>query len=435
MALLALLAFGARSARALLALLALVCAPAWALLPTISSYEYTLDPMIGWVAPLNTACQTYVSAVKAQTPNIGWTLTGVDENGGLCLITGNDGPFSRSMQRRSVESCPANSTLGTGGCSCITGYTEKDGQCKQNLPQCTPGGTVAGPGYFEMGPSAASGPPMAVCINGCLAMFDGTAPAGSSLKGNVKTYYAKGSYYAWGSSCTPSATVPSSASSSAAVPADTCAAGQAMGTVNGNRVCVDQSGGNPVPPTSGNQASSESTTTTTQNADGTTTTTTTTTTKAPGGGTTTTTSSTTNGTDANGKPTSTTTTSTTGAQTDREAERGKCEKNSSDAGCGGAPKDISGGGLYAPKEATVKGVLEGARDTLMASPVGSAVTGFFSVSGGGSCPSSSGTIPWINATISIDAFCSSFAAAIFLVIRSVLLVIAGWMAFRVAIDN
>lgn len=406
----------------------------FALLPTISDYRANVPfkGYTGFYATRALACQAADPLIKQVDPNLHTVMDSAVTCG--AYDTDNNPAYSIALEERDGQ-CPANSALGTGGCSCIGGYVEKDGQCKQNLPQCTPGGTVAGPGYFEMGPSAASGPPMAVCINGCLAMFDGIAPAGSSLKGNVKTYYAKGSYYAWGSSCTASSTVPSSASSSAAVPADTCAAGQAMGTVNGNRVCVDQAGGSPVPPTSGNQASSESTTTTTQNADGTTTTTTTTTTTSAGGGRTTTTSSTTNGTDANGKPTSTTTTSTTGAQADQEAERGKCEKNSSEAGCGGAPKDISGGGLYVPKEATVKGILEGARDTLMASPVGSAVTGFFSVSGGGSCPTSSGTIPWINATVSIDAFCSSFAAVAFLVIRSVLLVIAGWMAFRVAIDH
>ncbi|WP_369647180.1 hypothetical protein [Variovorax sp. V118] len=110
-----------------------------------------------------------------------------------------------------------------------------------------------------------------------------------------------------------------------------------------------------------------------------------------------------------------------------------CEQNSSAEGCGGEGSQI--GELYGKKDKTVAQAFTKAKNALQASPVGSAVGGFFSVGGGGSCPRVSGNIPFLNKVVVIDTFCSDFAAQMFAVVRAVLLMLATWMAFRIAIDN
>lgn len=340
--------------------------------------------------------------------------------------------------------CPQNSTPAGGNqCQCNAGYTQNQAGTAC-VASCNFGNTLSS-GYYDYGAQVSGAPPVLVCVGGCAAVFLGEVPAGSALVNGTKHYFAKGSYQTTGGSCQGGeAGEPSSQPD---VPKDACGPNQVMGVINGKATCVWQQdstpgagdAGKPAPTNEPDQAakpptSSTTTNNTVVNNNGSTTTTSTTVVNN-GNGTQTTTTTTTNK-DPNGNVTGTSSTSeTTGKQTDDQVKKDKCEKNSSDEGCGGKPKDISGGGLYTPKEATVKGVLEGARDTLMASPVGAAVTGFFSVSGGGSCPRSTGTIPFINATISIDAFCSDFAALAFLIIRGALLVVAGWMAFRIAIDN
>lgn len=109
-----------------------------------------------------------------------------------------------------------------------------------------------------------------------------------------------------------------------------------------------------------------------------------------------------------------------------------CTSNSSAAGCGGPAAGI--GTIWTGKGVTVAQVLQQAQNTLSASPIGSAVGGFFTVSGGGSCPTSSWAIPYLNKTVEVDTWCSSFAGTMFAVIRGVLLMVAGFMAFRIAIE-
>lgn len=113
--------------------------------------------------------------------------------------------------------------------------------------------------------------------------------------------------------------------------------------------------------------------------------------------------------------------------------QGTCQENSSAEGCGGEGAEI--GELYGKKGKTVQQVLNKAKDDLRASSLGTSVGGFFNVSAGGSCPTSSGNIPLLNATFTFDAFCTPLAANMFAVIRGVLLMLAAWMAFRIAIDH
>lgn len=181
----------------------------------------------------------------------------------------------------------------------------------------------------------------------------------------------------------------------------------------------------------------ETTTTTKKNADGSTTTEkTVTVTKSNGNGGTTT--------------TTTTTTSTTGGvpgsggkgesggkedgKDDGDKEKGKCEKNSSDEGCGGAAANVDGKTFYTAKEKTFGDVLSKASTDLKASGIGAAFTGFFSVSAGGACPVSQWHIPYINADVSFDYMCQSWVFDALLVVKGVLLLVASVMAFRIAFE-
>lgn len=110
-----------------------------------------------------------------------------------------------------------------------------------------------------------------------------------------------------------------------------------------------------------------------------------------------------------------------------------CDTNSSAEGCGGEGAAI--GELYTKKDKTVGQVLTKAKNDLQSSPLGSSVTNFFNVGGGGSCPSISGTVPYVNATFTFNAYCGDTASKLFLILRTVLLMVATWAAFRIAIDN
>lgn len=110
-----------------------------------------------------------------------------------------------------------------------------------------------------------------------------------------------------------------------------------------------------------------------------------------------------------------------------------CDINPSAEGCGGQGAAI--GELYAKKDKTVGQALKKATDALQASPVGSAVGGFFTVGSGGSCPTASATIPFLNKVVTFDMFCTTFAGQMFIIVKAVLLMLATWMAFRIAIDH
>ncbi|PLC06015.1 hypothetical protein CY658_02900 [Variovorax sp. RO1] len=194
----------------------------------------------------------------------------------------------------------------------------------------------------------------------------------------------------------------------------------------------------PEPPKSDDSKSSQTDIETQTNPDGSKTVTTTTTTRNVDGTSTTTKTVDTLNPDGSKRSSSST---TTGSGVTKEAEdkdkdkkAEKCEKNSSDTGCGGDPKAVDSNGLYTKKEATVKGALESAAATLRGSPIGAAVTGFFVVGSGGTCPTATAMIPFLERTITLDFYCTSFATNALLLLRIVLLLIASWMAFRIAIE-
>lgn len=123
------------------------------------------------------------------------------------------------------------------------------------------------------------------------------------------------------------------------------------------------------------------------------------------------------------------TTGTNGKNTDG----GACEKNPSAAGCGGAPAGDQS--LYTQKTRTMTNVFDDAKTRMQASPFGSAASAFFSFGGGGTCPTFTATIPWVNASLTIDQFCSSLAANMLLLVKAALLAVSAFMAFRIAFDN
>jgi len=314
------------------------------------------------------------------------------------------------------------------------------------VPQCQFGTTVKS-GYFDYGKDPAGAPPTLVRAGGCSALFFGDVPAGSALVDGTKHWFAKGSYQMSGGTCDPSADgtagVPTGTGS---IPSDSCGSNQTQGTVTANgktqTVCVDKlpddpsKAGQPAPTNEVNESKGSNTTINiTNNADGSKTIVTTTINNNGNG--TTTKTTTTETKDSSGQTTgSTTKTETTGKQTDQQQQQDKCQQNSSAEGCGGNPKDVGGSTLYTAKDKTAASVLSGAKDTIMGSGIGSAMGGFFAVAGGGSCTGIHGTVTVFDRAMSLDSdvFCSSFAANAFLLIRAVILVLAAWWAFRIAVE-
>jgi len=346
---------------------------------------------------------------------------------------GNSAP----ARARSAFQCPANAVdMGTT-CQCAASFQpSQNGQSCE--PACSSGQTVSS-GFYPLS-GAGANPALIGCKGGCLASFDGVSPAGSSIEAGKKIWYAKGKFVTTGAKCTESA----SADPSKAVPASfdqpappTCGANQAKGEVNGKVVCVDESSDLKDPTSDTKEkASTKVEKTETTNPDGSKTTTETTTKTDGNGHREVTVTRTTVAPDG----TVSTETETTGTNNpiapdkggDESEEKGECEKNPSAAGCGGEASAV--GQLYASKDKTLAAVLGGARDAFVSSPLGSAATNFFSVSGSASCPTWVGTVPYIEAELRIDQFCTPFAATALAVLKAVLLVVASFFAFRAAME-
>jgi hypothetical protein len=186
----------------------------------------------------------------------------------------------------------------------------------------------------------------------------------------------------------------------------------------------------------GNQGPASSGTSTSEN-----------TTTSDGGNTTTTTQRTT--TCEGGVCTTTTTTTvtnnitqqtTTETNTRTEPRSSFCQNNPRDSLCGGSG-DGEGDGeaapigdLYAKKDDTFQAVLTRHRDGLLATGIGAAVGGFFTVSGGGTCPTYTANIPYIEASITFDQLCTSFASDALSIMRIAVLLVFGFFAFRIAVE-
>lgn len=348
--------------------------------------------------------------------------------------------------------CPADSTVSGSTCVCNAGFVEKNGLCEK--PRDCKFQDTASAGFYDSGKNTAGGPAVMACLGGCETIFDGDFPAGNALVNGEKHYFAKGEYIKTGRECNGSATDIGQGIPVTEIPPDKCAPGQVMGKVNDKNVCTKSGAdGDPAtkPEDKKDQTSTTKTTTKDKDSEGNDRETTTVVKKNADGSTTTETTTTVTKSNGNGGTTSTTTTNTvtTGGvpgsggkgesggkeDGDKESEeKGKCEKNSSDEGCGGTAASVDGKTFYTAKEKTFSGVLSKASTDLRGSGIGGAFTGFFNVASGGACPVSNWHIPYINADLTFDFMCQPFALDAMLIIKGVLLVIASFMAFRIAFE-
>lgn len=262
-----------------------------------------------------------------------------------------------------------------------------------------------------------------------------------------KHWFAKGDYIGTGNQCSAAKEATDQVGvGTPKIPEDTCKPGEAKGTVNGKKVCVPQSGDGEGKPTkeSENKATKTTSKTIQTNPDGSTTeieTTTeidsdgnkkvtkTTTTKKPDGSTSTQTEITNGGKWPAGrdpdKPDD-------GKDDGKDEEKSKCEKNSSDEGCGGNPAPV--GELYQKKTKTMGSVLEAHAAAFRASGFGAAVSGFFNVQAGGSCPTWTTAIPFLKGEAKLDHLCTPLGLDALAALKVCVLLVASFFAFRIAVE-
>jgi hypothetical protein len=365
---------------------------------------------------------------------------------GFCGATVTD-DYQASFYMKYAKVCPDNSTGDKAddpaACTCNAGF-KANTAADACIPDCT-SGKVASSGYYDVGPQAGANPKTVACAGACQVTFDGTSPAGSAIVNGEKHWFAKGSYIATGAGCTPAKQETDKVGDGVGkLPESTCKPGETAGSINGKTVCYKESG--EVTEQTKNTASDSTTKTKTTNPDGSTTETEVTTRVDAKGNKEVTTKTTT--TNPDGSQTVSTTVENplpgsplsgdgNGGTDDNksdgeEPEKGKCEKNSSDAGCGGEAANVSD--LYTAKDKTIAGIFTTARDTFLSSPIGSAAGSFFVVSSGGSCPTFQRSIPWIKADVSIDSFCTQTATQALTIFKACFLVCCAFFAFRVAVE-
>jgi hypothetical protein len=131
---------------------------------------------------------------------------------------------------------------------------------------------TASSGFYDMGTNPNNPFPAYQCDGTCAAVFDGVAPATTTIVNGVRHYYAKGELTWNGDECTN----PNMVSSTSVAPQNSCGTGQTGGYVNGKFTCVDNVTSKPVP-TDAPKTDSKTTTESVTNPDDSVTTTTTTT--------------------------------------------------------------------------------------------------------------------------------------------------------------
>lgn len=290
---------------------------------------------------------------------------------------------------------------------------------------CGATGSVAKSGYFDTGATAGATPRLLACSGSCGVSYNGDSPQYSALVDGQKHWFAKGSYLYNGTSCTEAdAASKGIGTPTPTKPADTCGPNQDSGTVNGKPVCVDKTTGGTTDESKSKETEKTETTKTTNEDGSTTTTETTTKTNADGTVEKTVTTTTTRPDGSSTKDTETT--------KDEDPEKSRCEKNPSEAGCGGEAALI--GDIYVEKDRTVQSVVDKTLAALDQSPVGNAVSAFFFIPSGGTCPTWSAHIPFIDTDVVIDQFCSTFALGALAILKACVLVVASFFAFRIAME-
>lgn len=433
------------------ALCLLWSASASALVPQQTTWVWNYSTYSGASPDPQAMCVQYGGAYAAlrekpasKYTNITSTIAGSENH---CNADGVDEGFNLYMgSGYSALQCPANSTPSGSECACSAGFQEDAGFC---IPQgseldefCQQGFNYKNTQKMTGTISASAPTPSASCwkpdppfegpdaVRGCSMSIGDIVRLPVDDDPSKHWWSATGKYT--GTSCDDSAANDENPKSED----DKCPGGFA-GTVNGVERCI------PAEPDKGiegvrsgsttdSNGTRHDTTETTKCEGRVCTTTTNTTSTTSGGSVSNTTTSVTQSLDEKcAKDPSNPICKKTNDGKGPTAEVG-CSSNASAEGCGGAGAPI--GDLYMAKDETIQSVLEGASATLAASPLGTATSGFFTVSGGGSCPSSSWSIPYVNATVSMTALCDGTAQTLLLALKGVVLLCAAFFAFRVAIE-
>lgn len=180
------------------------------------------------------------------------TFTNTTADNGLCYNSG--GTLVSGWSRTAGATCPATYT-----------YNSTTKLCER---QACDVGQVTASGFFDVGVdqnSNGGAPTLTYCSNGCSSVYQGGSVSARALVSGTYHYYAQGNYVTDGFTCTGNGSAPVG---SAAPPADTCAANQNAGTVNGKMVCTaaDGTAANPNGTTpAGTTTTNNSTTNTTTN--------------------------------------------------------------------------------------------------------------------------------------------------------------------------
>lgn len=123
---------------------------------------------------------------------------------------------------------------------------------------------------------------------------------------------------------------------------------------------------------------------------------------------------------------------------DDTVENTICKDKPDDPSCKGKGGNFGGPEakateLYTKAERTMQNVFDDFGNKVQGSAVFTAADGFFSVSAGGSCPTWSASVPYIDTTIYIDQMCNGSLASALAIAGYVVLVGFAWIAFRIAI--
>lgn len=215
------------------------------------------------------------------------------------------------------RACPAGGTFDGSQCvnapSCPAGQTRDPTTGACQAPPCQ-AGTIAGSGFVNMGANPSVAGNRKACSGGCEVIFMGSYPETRALVDSKWNYFGNGSYERTGASCTAS-----DVTVSANAPTNNCAAGQVLGTFNGEPLCLNGGTGEPVNPNTPTPSETSTTTTNTINNPDGSTTKTETTTNADGSQTITTTTTQPNG--------SSTTTKEEKPAPDEDPKKSFCEEN------------------------------------------------------------------------------------------------------------
>jgi hypothetical protein len=338
------------------------------------------------------------------------------------------------------NNCPPNSTLVGGRCQCGAGFVFYDNQCK--APVCT---SKAQTGSYDSWGGPDYSPPLAACIDGCMAGSPLTvgSPSRKRIVNGVDTYPYSTVYGLTGNGSADRCSAPNPTNNGNGPP-ESCGSGQGMIKMDGVTKCINTSTGKPVntsPPTSETKTNNTSTT---NNPDGGKTVTNVVNNTTTGGTTTITNVYGPGCSDPATCPPISTTTSTTGGGAHGEAGgNGEgdgedfCAKHPDSLAC----KNVESGdgaaasGLYTPETGkSFTQSMQNFQATVSTAPFMQGISSFFNVSvPAGACSGLSVTIPVFDSSWNVDmtnVFCSTTADAVFLIISLGLMLGASYVAFR-----